>query len=76
MLPPRLRWRQALARVLREDGKRSIDLTTNIITVFFSLSNFSQFHPLIMEQQIGALTMDIIDLEVKVRCPVWALQVQ
>jgi len=55
----------ALARVLREDGKRSIDLTTNIITVFFSLSNFSQFHPLIMEQQIGALTMDIIDLEVK-----------
>mmetsp|Transcript_8017 Transcript_8017/g.22989 ORF Transcript_8017/g.22989 Transcript_8017/m.22989 type:complete len:794 (-) Transcript_8017:446-2827(-) len=55
----------ALARVLREDGKRSIDLCTNIISVFFSLSNFSQFHPLIMEQQMGALTMDIIDLEVK-----------
>jgi hypothetical protein len=55
--------------VLREDGKRSIDLTSNILTVFFSLSNFSQFHPLIMEQQIGALTMDIIDLEVKVGSP-------
>mmetsp|Transcript_18844 Transcript_18844/g.45016 ORF Transcript_18844/g.45016 Transcript_18844/m.45016 type:complete len:791 (+) Transcript_18844:200-2572(+) len=55
----------ALARVLREDGKRSIDLCTNIVTVFFSLSNFSQFHPMIMEQQMGAMTMDIIDLEVK-----------
>ena len=56
---------QALSRVLREDGKRSIDLCTNIISVFFSLSNFSQFHPLIMEQQMGAKTVDIIDLEVK-----------
>ena len=33
---------QTLARMLREDGKRSIDLSTNIVAVFFSVSNFSQ----------------------------------
>jgi hypothetical protein len=35
----------ALSRTLREDGKKSIDLTINIISVFFSFSHFSQFHP-------------------------------
>eukprot|EP00201_Polytomella_parva_P001957 CAMPEP_0175087588 /NCGR_PEP_ID=MMETSP0052_2-20121109/29914_1 /TAXON_ID=51329 ORGANISM="Polytomella parva, Strain SAG 63-3" /NCGR_SAMPLE_ID=MMETSP0052_2 /ASSEMBLY_ACC=CAM_ASM_000194 /LENGTH=860 /DNA_ID=CAMNT_0016359951 /DNA_START=75 /DNA_END=2653 /DNA_ORIENTATION=- len=54
-----------LARMLREDGKRSIDLCTNIISVFFSISNFTQFHGLIMANQIGALTMDLVDLEIK-----------
>ena len=43
---------QTLARVLREDGKRSIDLCTNIISVFFSVSNFTQFHALIMQNQV------------------------
>ncbi|KAG2428744.1 hypothetical protein HXX76_011447 [Chlamydomonas incerta] len=56
---------QTLSRVLREDGKRSIDLCTNIISVFFSVSNFTQFHGLIMQNQVGALTMDLIDLEIK-----------
>ncbi|KXZ50592.1 hypothetical protein GPECTOR_16g767 [Gonium pectorale] len=56
---------QTLARVLREEGKRSIDLCTNIISVFFSVSNFTQFHGLIMQNQVGALTMDLIDLEIK-----------
>ncbi|GIL78094.1 hypothetical protein Vretimale_7500 [Volvox reticuliferus] len=56
---------QTLARVLREDGKRSIDLCTNIVSVFFSVSNFTQFHGLIMQNQVGALTMDLVDLEIK-----------
>ncbi|GLC39950.1 Adenylyl-sulfate kinase (APS kinase), partial [Pleodorina starrii] len=56
---------QTLSRVLREDGKRSIDLCTNIVSVFFSVSNFTQFHGLIMQNQVGALTMDLIDLEIK-----------
>ncbi|EFJ41855.1 hypothetical protein VOLCADRAFT_77409 [Volvox carteri f. nagariensis] len=56
---------QTLARVLREDGKRSIDLCTNIVSVFFSVSNFTQFHGVIMQNQVGALTMDLIDLEIK-----------
>lgn len=56
---------QTLARLLREDGKRSIDLCINIVSVYFSVSNFSQFHHLILDNQIGALTMDLIDLETK-----------
>jgi hypothetical protein len=34
----------ALARVLREDGRRSLDLSLNIVGVYFAFSNFSQFH--------------------------------
>lgn len=55
----------ALSRVLKEDGKRSVDLCTNIISVFFSLSNFSQFHPSISEHGMGAKAIEIVDLEVK-----------
>ena len=39
----------ALARVLREDGKKSLDLSKNIINVFANFSNFSQFHSSIMQ---------------------------
>uniref|UniRef100_T1IWM8 Kinesin-associated protein 3 n=1 Tax=Strigamia maritima TaxID=126957 RepID=T1IWM8_STRMM len=37
----------ALARVLREDWKKSIDLSTNIIYIFFCFSCFTQFHSVI-----------------------------
>ena len=52
-------------RVLREDGRKSVDLCINIISVFFALSNFSQFHEVVIEHQIGDLTMRIVDLELK-----------
>jgi hypothetical protein len=52
-------------RTLREDGKRSIDLCINITSVLFSISNFTQLHALLLDAQVGALTMDIIDLETK-----------
>lgn len=54
-----------LGRVLRDEGKRSVELSTHVVSAFFALSSFSQFHPLILEQQIGALTMDLVDLELK-----------
>ena len=56
---------QTLARVLREDGRRSVDLATNIVSVFFALSNFSQYHPLISQNQLGDMTMRVVDLEIK-----------
>lgn len=56
---------QTLARLMREEMKRSIDLCINIVSVFFSISNFSQFHQIIMDNQVGALTMDLVDLEIK-----------
>ncbi len=55
----------ALSRVLREEWKVSIDLSTNIIYVFFCFSTFSQFHSIIAHYKIGSLVMDIADYEVK-----------
>ena len=42
-----------LARMLREDGKRSMDLCIHIAFVFFSLSNFSDFHALVCDNQVS-----------------------
>ena len=53
----------ALARVLREDWKRSTELSTNIIYTFFCFSSFSQFHGVIVHFKIGALCMNIIEFE-------------
>ncbi|CAH6789387.1 Kifap3 [Phodopus roborovskii] len=55
----------ALARVLREDWKQSVELATNIIYIFFCFSSFSHFHGLITHYKIGALCMNIIDHELK-----------
>lgn len=55
----------ALTRVLREDGKRSMDLTIAVISVFFAFSNFSQFHEVIISNSVGDLTMRVLDLEMK-----------
>ena len=54
----------ALSRVLREEWRVSIDLSTNIIYVFFCFSTFSQFHPIIARYKVGSLVMDIMDYEV------------
>ncbi|XP_012275092.1 kinesin-associated protein 3 [Orussus abietinus] len=53
----------ALARVLREDWRRSIELSTNIIYIFFCFSTYRQFHNIVLEYRIGSLCMDIIDFE-------------
>ncbi|XP_070538501.1 kinesin-associated protein 3-like isoform X1 [Ptychodera flava] len=55
----------ALARVLREDWKKSVELSTNIIYVFFCFSSFSQFHGVIAHFKIGALVMSIVEHELK-----------
>ena len=54
----------ALSRVLREEWRSSIDLTTNIIYVFFCFSTFSQFHSVIMNFKIGSQVLDILQYEV------------
>ncbi|XP_025112407.1 kinesin-associated protein 3-like isoform X2 [Pomacea canaliculata] len=55
----------ALVRLLREDWKRSTDMATNIIYIFFCFSSFSQFHGVILHFKIGALCMTIIDHELR-----------
>lgn len=55
----------ALARVLREDWKKSTELATNIIYIFFCFSSFSQFHGVVSHFKVGALCMNIIEHELK-----------
>jgi len=59
-----------LARVLKEDWQRHIDVSTNIIYTFFCFSSFSQFHPLIAHYKVGALTVQIVEFELR-RCETW-----
>ncbi len=47
----------ALARVLRDDWKKSIDLTTNIVYIFFCFSTFSIFHTILSKQKVGLSLM-------------------
>ena len=42
----------ALTRVFREDWKKSLDLTVNIVYIFFCFSTFSQFHKLIVHHKV------------------------
>jgi hypothetical protein len=53
----------ALSRVLREDGKRSIELVTNIIYTFFCFSNFTEFHPVVTANKLGDMCFKITDQE-------------
>ena len=54
-----------LARVLRDDGKRSVELCIAIQSVWLVLSNFSQFHQLLIDNQVGVLTLEVLDLEIR-----------
>nr|XP_057929392.1 kinesin-associated protein 3a [Doryrhamphus excisus] len=65
----------ALARVLREDWKQSVDLATTIICIFFCFSSFTQFHGLVTHFKIGALCMNIIEHELK-RHDLWQDELQ
>uniref|UniRef100_A0A4W4EEV4 Kinesin-associated protein 3a n=1 Tax=Electrophorus electricus TaxID=8005 RepID=A0A4W4EEV4_ELEEL len=65
----------ALARVLREDWKQSVDLATTIIYIFFCFSSFIQFHGLITHYKIGTLCMGIMEHELK-RYDLWQEELQ
>ena len=54
-----------MARVLREDWKRSTELATNIVYIFFCFSSFSQFHGVIAHFKIGSLCMGILEHELR-----------
>ncbi len=42
-----------------------MDLCLAIESVFFALSNFSQAHQLLLDNQVGAVTLEVIDLELQ-----------
>uniref|UniRef100_A0A671VNE7 Kinesin-associated protein 3b n=1 Tax=Sparus aurata TaxID=8175 RepID=A0A671VNE7_SPAAU len=60
----------ALARVLREDWKQSVELATIIIYIFFCFSSMYSFHGVVSHYKIGALCMSVVEHELK-RHDVW-----
>ncbi len=64
-----------LQRVLKEEWRRNIEVTTNLVYIFFCFSSFSQFHPLISHFKIGNLTLQIVEFELN-RCETWQAELE
>ncbi|TPX32870.1 hypothetical protein SmJEL517_g04051 [Synchytrium microbalum] len=60
----------ALARVLREEARKSTDLTTSIISIFYAISNIANFHPVLTQHKVGDACLRVVDQEVA-RCSLW-----
>jgi hypothetical protein len=54
-----------VSRTLRDDFKKSIDLTLYLLNIFQAYSNFTQFHEFLSTNQIGDTTMRIVEHEIK-----------
>lgn len=54
-----------VSRILRDDYKKSIDLTLYLLNFFQAYSNFTQFHEFLIANQLGDTTIRIIDHEIK-----------
>jgi vacuolar-type H+-ATPase subunit D/Vma8 len=54
-----------VSRTLRDDYKKSIELTLYLLNIFQAYSNFTQFHEDLITNQIGDTTIRIIDHEIK-----------
>ena len=55
----------ALARLLKDNYKHNIGLSTNIMYIWFSFSNFSQLHGVLTTRRIGSDTFKVIDFEIR-----------
>eukprot|EP00002_Diphylleia_rotans_P030578 TRINITY_DN6297_c0_g1_i1.p1 TRINITY_DN6297_c0_g1~~TRINITY_DN6297_c0_g1_i1.p1 ORF type:complete len:735 (+),score=171.51 TRINITY_DN6297_c0_g1_i1:274-2478(+) len=64
----------ALARLLREERK-SIELTTSIVLVWYNFTKFSHFHPLVSHHKIGDMVMRIVEHEIK-RQEIWLVDLE
>lgn len=54
-----------MSRLLRDDGRRSMELAQAIVQIFYIFSSFSQFHPVILNNQVGDMIMKMILLEIR-----------
>jgi hypothetical protein len=53
----------ALSRVLREDFRKSLELSATLVQIFFCISRFSDQRGVVVDQRVGELTMKLIELE-------------
>jgi hypothetical protein len=54
-----------VSRTLRDDYKKSIDLTLYLLNLFQAYSNFANFQEVLLTNQIGDTTMRIVEHEIK-----------
>jgi hypothetical protein len=54
-----------LSRILKDRGKCSVPLLSNVTKIFGVLSGFECFHPILTEYQIGSAALDLLDFEPK-----------
>lgn len=54
-----------VSRTIRESFKENLDMTLFLLNMFQSYSNFTQFHPYLITNQIGDTTIKIIEHEIK-----------
>jgi len=55
----------ALSRLLGDDTNRPIEVLFLLEKLFLSLSMLEDFHQILLNQRVGALTLAVVDLEVK-----------
>ncbi len=54
-----------LSRVLRDDWKKSLDLSINLVSIFQKFSEYAVFHHIILQQKIGSLCIELITHELQ-----------
>lgn len=55
----------ALSRVLAEERRKSTALVSNILEIFYCFSSISQLHPILVQNRIGQVTLNVIELELR-----------
>jgi hypothetical protein len=54
-----------LSRVLNDDYKKNYEFTLAMTRIFWCFSNFLQLQPILANYRIGAVTLKIVEFEVK-----------
>lgn len=51
--------------MLNDDYKKSYDFSLTMMRIFWCFSNFLQLHPMLANYRIGAITLKIVEFELK-----------
>lgn len=51
--------------MLNDDYKKSYDFSLTMMRIFWCFSNFLQLHPILGNYRIGAITLKIVEFELK-----------
>ena len=54
----------ALTRVLRENGRKSFELTIHILSTLYQISKFPTYHKILTNIKAGDLCLKIVEFEV------------